>query len=784
MTSRTHLALACTGLLFLTSCGGGGGAGVDRCPVETVEGCLSLDAYHALVEDTAGDIALTPAFEDRWGLEAINVPEAWAHLQTVHGVERPGTGVTVGVIDTGIDLGHETFAEGAAAGEVTEEFFRGAVDETGAERSSHGTAVASIIAGRFDPMDQFPYTGIAPYAALRMFAIPLGDPPPPDTPIEAMALSKLALFDDENAELYRAAFSRDLDVLNLSFGVLGVVEFYDAPAIRATLAKTIETLAQADREDKTILVWAAGNIHNDLCRPGSENCIGDSETDYLGRAAGRLDASSPDLYAGMMARIEELRGHTIATVATGEDGEIAPFSNRCGIAADWCIAAPGYRVWAAYLGPYQEQVARGLARESGTSFAAPMVSGGLALMTQMFRDQLPSEDLVTRLFHTADRNGRYADRAIYGHGLMDLGAALSPVGAPVVASGPTVESSGASLQQSGFQLGGAFGTGLSSAVSGREIAAFDALGAPFWYDLGRLVAPSASPWLGTRVSDFMSAAPLEQPAAGVGSGTAALRLDLGRTPNVAGIGPRNSLSLTMGRADDIVATAFTTEGIDNLLPATGASLSWRAPDAPLGLRVGWFSERRSMLSTTAEGAFGSLAAHSVSLGLEIDQQVGDWQLGGGPEFGVVHTRAQDGIIAGVSPLATSAFAVHATRPVGANGMLQVTLAQPLRVEEGDARLSVPVGRTKDGAVVRHQLLADVTPTGRQLDPRRALGTAARRRRSPPGRRRDPPPGPRQRRPAAHRRPGRLAHGILASIRGGPADHSVCLHLLNDLKHLR
>ncbi len=718
MTSRTHLALAGAGLLFLTSCGGGGGSGVDRCPVDTVEGCLSTDTYFARIESAAEDIASTPGFEDRWSLPAIGVPEAWAHLRTVHGVERPGAGVTVGVIDTGIDLKHSTFAEGAVAGEVTEEFFQGAVDETGAKLLSHGTAVASIIAGRVEPMDRFQYTGIAPYASLRMFAIPLGDPPPHDAPIEATPLSKLASFDVDEAEFYGDVLLRELDVLNMSFGVTGVVEFYDAPAIRTALNETIDALAQVDRADKTIVVWAAGNSHDHLCRPGSENCIGDSETDYLGRKAGRLDASSPDLFAGMMARIEELRGHSIAAVATGEDGEIAPFSNRCGIAADWCIAAPGYRVWTAYFGTYENELARGYLPVSGTSFAAPMVSGGLALMTQMFRDQLPSEDLVTRLFHTADRSGRYADRAVYGQGLMDLDAALSPVDAPVVSTGNTVGSAGALMQESGFQLGGAFGTGLSSALSGREIAAFDALGAPFWYDLGRLVAPSAAPWLGTEFSDFMSAPALRRPADDIAP-PASLRFDLGRTPDVDGIGhaplAQNSFSVTMSQAEGIVATAFTTEGIDNLLPASGASLSWRTPDSPLGLRVGWFSERQSMLSATAQGAFGTLAAHSVSLGLEIDQQVGDWQLGGGPEVGVVHARAEDGIIAGVSPLATSAFAVHAIRPVGAGGMLKVTLGQPLRVEEGDARLSVPVGRTLDGGIVRQQIQADVTPSGRQLD---------------------------------------------------------------------
>ena len=694
-----------------------------RCPVETVEGCLSVDTYLARVKSVAEDIASAPVFEDRWSLAAIDLPEAWAHLRTVRGVERPGTGVTVGVIDTGIDLAHGTFVEGAATGEVTEEFFLGAVDETGADNLSHGTAVASIIAGRANPMHKGPYTGVAPYATIRMFAIPLGSLPPPDTPIEAFPLSKLAQFDDEDAELYSDVLSHGLDVLNLSFGVSGVVEFYDASAIRAARSKTIETLAQADRTDKTILVWAAGNSHDKLCIAGSENCVGDSEIDYLGRAAGRLDASSPDLYAGMMARIQELRGHSIAAVATGEDGEIAPFSARCGIAADWCIAAPGHRVWAAFFGTWQGELIRSYALLSGTSFAAPMVSGGLALMTQMFRGQLPGEDLVTRLFHTADRGGRYADRAVYGHGLMDLGAALSPVGAPVVTAGDTVGGAGALVQQSGFQLGGALGTGLLSALSGREVVAFDALGAPFWYDLGRLVASSAEPWFGTQVSDFMSAPTPERPADDTGpvgiAPPAALRLDLGKTPDVAGIGhaplARNSLSLTMSRADGIVATAFTTEGIDNLLPASGASLSWRAQDAPLGLRVGWFSERQSMLSTTAEGAFGALGAHSVSLGLEIDQRVGDWRLSGGPEVGVVHARAQDGIIAGVSPLATSAFAVHGTRPIGTNGMLQVTLAQPLRVEGGDVRLSVPVGRTKEGGIVRQQFSADVTPTGRQLD---------------------------------------------------------------------
>ena len=87
--------------------------------------------------------------------------------------------------------------------------------------------------------------------------------------------------------------SRDLDILNLSFGVQGLSENYgDVPALRASLPETIEVLAQSDREDRTILVWAAGNAHERLCRPGTSNCEGDSETDHLDRPAGVLNASS------------------------------------------------------------------------------------------------------------------------------------------------------------------------------------------------------------------------------------------------------------------------------------------------------------------------------------------------------------------------------------------------------------------------------------------------------------------------------------------------------------
>ena len=46
------------------------------------------------------------------------------------------------------------------------------------------------------------------------------------------------------------------------------------------------------------------------------------------------------------------RGHSLAVVALkSSDSTIAGFSNRCGIAADYCLAAPGEQMRVAFYGP-------------------------------------------------------------------------------------------------------------------------------------------------------------------------------------------------------------------------------------------------------------------------------------------------------------------------------------------------------------------------------------------------------------------------------------------------
>jgi len=96
--------------------------------------------------------------------------------------------------------------------------------------------------------------------------------------------------------------------------------------------------------------------------------------------------------------------------------------------------------------------------------------------------------------------------------------------------------------------------------------------------------------------------------------------------------------------------------------------------------------------------------------------VGTWTVSADAEAGIADVDGDRGLIAEVSPLATSAFGVSAARTFGAGARrLRFSVSQPLRVEGGRARLDLPTGRTRDGAVTREVVEVPLSPSGRQVD---------------------------------------------------------------------
>ena len=568
-----------------------------------------------------------------------------------------------------------------------------------------------------------------------MFAIPAGSS---SGLYRGISLSGIASQDDDFNSIFDHALSRGVDILNLSVGFHGIIDNYSGQELRTNFGDAIAAMAQAGAAEKTIIVWAAGNAHGDPCTAGTRNCIGGTTDPPVD---GTIDAVSVEILPGLPARITRLRGHSIAVVAVGSDTnadgypDIASFSNRCGIAADWCIVAPGASVRVAVFGEIDGvEGSRGIGSASGTSFAAPMVSGGLAVMKQLFRDQLANTALVERLYQTASKDGPYSDRATYGQGLMDLGAATSPVGPTSVIMGQTVGSTGADIHATGIRSGQAFGDALARSISGQEMVAFGRFGAPFWYRLSAFAALEDGPRLSVHLDDLLSGATelrsdrrrlTAPPPRWSGVRHETTRVDhllqfgvVGSQERIAGGHlslARGALALSFKPFDRVKAAAFGTTGTPKRVPVTGVTMSYQLPGLPLNTRVGWLAERQTLLGTAAAGGFGRLSAEALFAGVATAIDVGAWRLSADVELGRVRPRSSRGLVTGLSQLKISAFGFTATTSTGKDTTLTMGLSQSLRVEDGRALLTVPVGRTKEGNVVHSSLQANLTPSGRQLE---------------------------------------------------------------------
>jgi len=141
----------------------------------------------------------------------------------------------------------------------------------------------------------------------------------------------------------------------------------------------------------------------------------------------------------------ELMGLWLAVVAVNRDNKIAYFSNGCGEAKDYCLAAPGVKI-ASTVHIREERRTwrtpgikipggRDFAYDaySGTSMAAPVVSGAAAVIKSA-SPTLTAKQVVDILLRTATDLGDPGVDNVYGRGLLNLEKALNPIGSVTAAS--------------------------------------------------------------------------------------------------------------------------------------------------------------------------------------------------------------------------------------------------------------------------------------------------------------------------------------------------------------
>ena len=484
MKQNRTLALV---LFTLIACGGGGGGGSDNTPVVSQTPTPPSTPPSLSFDELKDQYEGYYEYQSQWGLNMVNASSAYARGAT-------GAGITIGITDSGLDNSHvEISATRLSANSALS--YSNYTPNTRQKR--HGTMVASVAAGKQDKTDITPMHGVAFEADVLFVAIQLAEPDPDYDPVDigdddgsgnVSGAPDFTGIDNFFSQLFEIYNDYDVDIVNNSYGYSGNINDYTEAQVRYAFPNTIAEMSQVGTPDseKTIYVWAAGNAG--------------------GYADQGVDYSSPELLPGMAHYIPEIQGHSIAVVSLDENGQISDFSSRCGVAQDYCIAAPGGRVTAAYptstsdtgiyIGNTNDDNYNNCITDnscyavtSGTSFAAPFVSGGLAVIADHFEGQLGSQEIVNRLFTTANKKGVYADKAIYGQGLMDLNAATEPVGQvsammSLSLSGPMTPAIFSNIQLTSPS----FGDAITNGIGNHSVIFFDALDAPFRRSLSSLVS--------------------------------------------------------------------------------------------------------------------------------------------------------------------------------------------------------------------------------------------------------------------------------------------------------
>ncbi len=141
-------------------------------------------------------------------------------------------------------------------------------------------------------------------------------------------------------------------------------------------------------------------------------------------SAGNDAAADPTALA-LTAMDSGIRGSTIIAGSVDSSGQMSTFSNRAGSGAEVYLSAMGDEV----LAPDHEGA---FFRWSGTSMAAPLVSGAVALLAQAFPN-LTGRQLVDLLLSTARDAGATGTDAQFGRGILDLSRAFAPQGTTTLA---------------------------------------------------------------------------------------------------------------------------------------------------------------------------------------------------------------------------------------------------------------------------------------------------------------------------------------------------------------
>lgn len=579
-----------------------------------------------------------------------------SRIEYAHALDITGAGKLIAVRDEGFDPNHIEFTGKTIS-------FSGGMTAATIHKDSHGTAVAALAAGASEYGET---VGVAPDASLL-----------------------LSSWIDEEPEYtaVQAAEAAGAIVQNNSWGFICEGDAFDECGINdyglGLITTSYRNALTNYAGDEGVVVFSASNEEN--------------QTQATFMAA--LPSKLPSLEEGWLTVINLARDYDASYDDQFRDrnADITLISSGCMEAARWCIAADG----TSYIANANDPT--GYSIGTGTSFAAPRVSGAIALLSQAFPTLTPKE-LRNRLLVTAD-NGFFASDTsnittmtfaegithdyhwTYGHGFLDVRAALLPIGTVT-----TTSKSGKSLtfDQPLLISGQASGDAVKAALADVSYYGRDALDGGFAIKAAPLAASLSTQNL-----------PVWQ------------RFEVTQgTPST--FDTANGIALPL--------TTLPHIGVEVLLPRSsdgdvGARVSSNVPatSGDLTIAISHIAKPRDDLGL-ASVAGEAIAAHQTAFEAEWNSALSDKLSFGVSGFaGLSHSSGND-LIQDYSALAYNAVTLDLSRrDVFASGdTLNLFVRQPVAVTSGSATFSVETA-SDSGKAALSDLKLDFAPNAREIE---------------------------------------------------------------------
>lgn len=367
----------------LAGCGGGGGGDNVRDPLPLAPSSPNPPANQP--PPVVG--TPNPAYGDH-----LRITGAGA----AHAAGFDGKGVRIGVIDTGVMRNHPALSPRVVANltYVPSPPNNLKVDDV----VGHGTAVSQIAAGT--PFGTWP-GGIAPGAEIVSARILYDKDPEDDGSGQGNEIDGAIGIKPIHQDL----IDRGVRVMNNSWGGL----YWTDPAATAPIADEYRPFIV---QNDGLVVFATGN----------EGRVNPSSMAALPSQVG-VGGSMPaaDLERGWLA-VTAVNPKNMGQLDVDRYGAV--YANACGVAMRYCLAAVGtVYVTGTDNGPTSPDYWRW----SGTSLAAPQVSGAAALVWQAF--PYFNNDLVRQtLLGTASDMGAPGVDAVFGYGVLNVANAVKGPG--------------------------------------------------------------------------------------------------------------------------------------------------------------------------------------------------------------------------------------------------------------------------------------------------------------------------------------------------------------------